>query len=105
MRRKAFVEVRSQHSRGSSSNTFGGPDTYVAVQIVPAGVERLKVLNSKFADQRGIEIIHCGEGYRNHSGPKSSLGKSLAKAERIAKEINDEERRQNPTESELERHS
>ena len=28
--RKAIVEVRSQHSRGSASG-FGGPDTYVAV--------------------------------------------------------------------------
>ena len=33
------LEIRSQHSVGKNANGFGGPDTYVAVQCVPAGVE------------------------------------------------------------------
>ena len=37
---------------------------------------------------RGIEIHYCGEGYREHSGPRSALGKAIAKAEQIAKTIN-----------------
>ena len=87
----AYVEIRGQHSRGSSSNQFGGPDTYVAVQVVPDGVERLKALNRKLAEQRGIEIIVVGEGYSKHDGPRSSLGKAIARAEEIADEINDRE--------------
>lgn len=60
--KEAYVEIRGQHSRGSSANQFGGPDTYVAVQIVPEGQEPLTVLNRYHAAKRGIEIKYFGEG-------------------------------------------
>jgi len=83
----AYVEVRRQHSVGSG-NGFGGPDTYFCVQVVPEGVERLKVLNHDHARRRGIELIHCGQGYSRNQGPRSSYGKARAEANRIADEIN-----------------
>ena len=83
----AYVEIRGQHSL--DERWQGGPDTYVAVQIVPDGVERLKTLNRKIAERRGIEIRRIGEGYSEHRGPKSSLGKAIARAEKIAQEINE----------------
>lgn len=92
---KAYVEIRQQHSRGGSSSRWGGPDTYVAVQVVPEGVKRLKVLNHNHAAQRGIKIIYCGEGYGNRcKTERSMLGAAIAKAERIADRIlrNDENR-------------
>ena len=85
----AYVEIRGQHSRGSSSNQFGGPDTYVAVQVVPEGVERLKALNRQVARNRGIEIIRVGEGYREHQGPRSMLGRAKKRAHKIAREYNE----------------
>ena len=85
----AFVEVRSQHSKGSSSSRFGGPDTYVMVQVVPDGVEPLSCLNHRVAKKRGIELIYCGEGYSNRQETtRSMLGGALAEAKRIANEIN-----------------
>jgi hypothetical protein len=87
--KKAYIEIRSQHSRGSSANMFGGPDTYVAVQVVPEGVDRLRCLNSTVAANRGIKIIYCGEGYRkNCMTSRSMLGRAIDKAESIANKIN-----------------
>lgn len=88
MKRTAYVEIRSQHSVGSSANRFGGPDTYVAVQIVPEGTARLRILQERVAQKRGIEILYCGEGYKRHDGPRSMLGQALARAERIVTRIN-----------------
>lgn len=87
---KAYLEVRSQKSKGSSQGHFGGPDTYVAVQIVPEGVERLTALSQPSAKKRGIEIRYFGEGYHNHSGPKSMLGIALAKAKEFVANYNNE---------------
>jgi hypothetical protein len=56
---------------------------------VPTDQERLTYLNHRVAAKRGIEIIYCGEGYSNRTGPTSALGQAMAKAERIAEEIND----------------
>ncbi len=89
----AYVEQRSQKSVGSNLNSFGGPDTYFAVQVVPENVERLKVLNSKFASSRGIKLIYCGEGYSKNTGPRSMFGQAYAEACRIAKKINQKEKR------------
>jgi len=87
--KQAFVEVRKQHSRGCGSG-FGGPDTYVAVQIVPDGVERLKTLNTAVAQRRGIKLIHCGEGYSQRCKTnRSMLGKALEKARIITQTINE----------------
>lgn len=88
IKRTAYVEIRSQSAKGSWPRQ--GPDTYVAVQVVPEGAVRLAVLNSQHAAMRGIKIIYCGEGYHNRTGPTSSYGKALAEAERIAEEINRE---------------
>lgn len=82
----AYVEVRSQHAKGSGQ--FKGPDTYVAVQVVPPGVVRLKVLNHTFAKQRGIRIKYFGEGYEQHTGPRSALGQAIAAARAYAARIN-----------------
>lgn len=83
----AFVEVRSQPTKGRGWAT--GPDTYVAVQVVPEGIQPLVVLNSRTATLRGIEIIHCGEGYSNRQKTTHSmLGKALAEAKQLAAKIN-----------------
>jgi hypothetical protein len=84
----AFVAVRGQHSRGSTAHTFGGPDTYVAVQIVPVGTVPLVRLDRRAAARRGITLEYVGEGYQRHSGPRSSLGRALARAEARAAAIN-----------------
>lgn len=88
MKRTAYIEVRTQHAVGGSNGGFAGPNSYVAVQVVPDGEERLKVLNRQAAANRGIKIIHCGEGYAEHRGPRSMFGRAMAEAERIAAEIN-----------------
>jgi len=84
----AHVEIRSQKSVGDRPGQWGGPDTYVMVQVVPDGVLKLKALNSKVAGIRGIELISCGEGYSRNRGPRSTLGRALATAEATAAEIN-----------------
>lgn len=87
-KRTAHVEIRSQHSVGSGSG-YGGPDTYVAVQVVPDGVEPLKCLNRRVAALRGIEIIHCGEGYSSRCKTnRSMLRQAINKAEILVAEIN-----------------
>ena len=86
----AYVEVRSQKSRGAGP--FGGPDTYVAVQVVPEGAAPLRYLNHVVAKKRGIEIIYCGEGYSNRcKTPRSMLNQAKAHAEEVAAEINGKE--------------
>jgi len=85
----AYVEIRSQKSVGSSSGVFGGPDSYVAVQVVPEGATRLKTLNLANAKMRGIEIIYCGEGYSaNQKTERSMMGSAMAEAVRTANRIN-----------------
>jgi len=81
MKTTAHFEIRSQKSIGSRNSKFGGPDTYVAVQVVPEGIDPLKQLNRNVAEKRGIEIIHFGEGYSEHSGIRSALGKAIAAAQ------------------------
>lgn len=83
---KAYVEIRSQSPRGTWPKQ--GPDTYVAVQVVPDGQQRLRVLNHKVAAKRGIEIIVVGDGYSEHRGPTSFLGQAIAEAEELAASIN-----------------
>ena len=83
----AYLEIRSQHAVGTWPKQ--GPDTYVAVQIVPEGITPLKVLNNKVAEKRGIEIVYCGEGYKeNCKTQKSMLGAAIIKAKKIANKIN-----------------
>lgn len=75
-----YLCIRSQHSRGSTANRFGGPDTYVAVQIVPEGVTPLQSLQEQAAKKRGITIKYFGEGYSKYTGPRSSLGQAIEAA-------------------------
>jgi len=83
----AYVEVRSQNAKGTWPSR--GPDTYVTVQVVPEGVERLKCLNYRVAEKRGIKLIYVGEGYRERQKTaRSALGAAIAEAKRIAAEIN-----------------
>ena len=56
----AHVEVRSQKAAGKWPKI--GPDKYVAVQLVPQGVEPLTQLRQDTAKKRGIEIVRFGEG-------------------------------------------
>ena len=81
----ARVEVRSQPT---GSSRFSRPDTYVAVQLVPEGVEPLKQLRQDTAKKRGIEIVYFGEGYSQHTGPRSALGKALAEAREYVAKVN-----------------
>jgi hypothetical protein len=74
------VCIRQQRSRGSSANTFGGPDTYVAVTAAPDGVEVPYTLNTDVLKKRGIKLIHFGEGYSKHWGPRSALGRAFQAA-------------------------
>lgn len=85
----AYLEVRTQHAK--RRGMFHGPDTYVAVQIVPQGAERLRSLNSCAAVKREIEILYFGEGYGEHSGPRSKLGRAIAVAGEYVKKYNREE--------------
>lgn len=85
--RTAQVHTRSQHSKGSNAHRFGGPDTYVAVTIAPAGVVVPYVLRSDVLAKRGIEIRYFGQGYREHSGPRSALGQAIAAAKQFAATI------------------
>lgn len=85
---QAFLEVRCQHAKGSFPRQ--GPDTYVAVQVVPSNATRLVVLNRSVAAKRGIKIIYCGEGYATRQQTdRSMLGSALLEGRRIAKIIND----------------
>lgn len=77
------IHSRSQHSNGSSAHRFGGPDTYVAVTIAPAGVAVPYTLRHDVLANRGIQIIYCGEGYSKNSGSRSMLGQAFARAREI----------------------
>lgn len=85
-----WLEERKQKSRGSSRNRFGGPDMYVAVQVVPDDEIPLIRLDAKAAERRGIKIIYCGEGYSKHQGERSMYGRALAKALAYIKEHDQE---------------
>lgn len=75
---KYEVHVRSQHSKGSSNGQFGGPDTYVAVTMAPDNAEVPRALNQTILQRRGIKIRYFGEGYSQHRGSRSKLGRAVA---------------------------
>lgn len=78
-----LIHTRSQHSVGSSSHRFGGPDTYVAVTVAPAGVAVPYTLRRDVLAKRGIQLIYCGEGCSRNCGQRSMLGKAVTKAQSI----------------------
>ena len=80
---KYELHTRSQHSRGSSIGRFGGPDTYVAVTIALNEAIVPYVLNRAILAKRGIEIKYFGEGYSQHTGPKSMLAQAIADAKKF----------------------
>lgn len=81
---KAIVEWRSQHRKGTWPRQ--GPDYYCAVQVVPKGVQPLKVLRHDHARKRGIEIIYVGEAYGEFQGPRSRWKSVDDEAKEIAEE-------------------
>ena len=83
---RAIIEKRSQKPSGKWPKQ--GPDHYVAVQIVPEGVEPLTALRTDVATKRGIEIIRCGEFYGHSTGPRSKYAAAMARAEEIAADYN-----------------
>ena len=85
------VHIRSQHSVGSSAHQFGGPDTYVAVTVAPEGITVPYCLRRDVLARRGIQFIYIGEGYGGHSGPRSALGRALAKAHDVAASYREED--------------
>lgn len=82
------VHTRSQHAK--HGRKFHGPDTHVAVTAAPEGVELPKYLNHRVLAARGIEIKYFGEGYAEHTGPRSMLGKALAAAHAYADYMNND---------------
>jgi hypothetical protein len=85
---KAIIETRSQKASGRAWPSKG-PDKYVAVQIVPDGVQPLHSLREDMAKKRGIEIIRCGEYYWNSTGPRSRYAAAMKKAIAIAEDYNE----------------
>ena len=83
---RAIIEKRSQKSSGKWPKQ--GPDHYVAVQIVPDGVEPLTALRTDVAAKRGIQIIRCGEFYGHSTGPRSRYAAAMAEAQQIAEKYN-----------------
>lgn len=90
MTKTAYVEIRSQHSVGGA-NGFGGPDTYVAVQIVPDNCARgpLVCLSREVARKHKIGIKYFGEGYSKNRGSRSALGQAISAANDFATEFNE----------------
>lgn len=83
---KAYLEIKRQKAKGTWPKC--GPDTYVAVQVVPDNVKPLTYLNSSVARKRGIRIKYFGEGYGNRNGDNSMLGKAITKASKFVKRYN-----------------
>ena len=77
----AYIEVRSQCAKGAWPHS--GPDRYIALQIVPQGVEPLRALQSAAAERRGILLVYCGEGYWNRTGLRSAYGRAYDLAARL----------------------
>jgi hypothetical protein len=83
---RAIIEKRSQKPSGRWPKQ--GPDHYIAVQIVPDGVEPLTALRDDVAENRGIEIVRCGEYYSKSTGPRSKYAAAMAAAKEIAANYN-----------------
>jgi hypothetical protein len=86
----AKVFVRTQKSRGSYYERFGGPDKYVAVVTAPKNVEIPDdmILRTDTLKRKGMKIKKFGSGYSKNSGPRSSLGRAKKEAEEYAERIN-----------------
>ena len=87
---RAIIETRTQ---STGSRRFSKPDAYVAVQLVPEGVNPLIVLREDSARKRGIKIIRCGDYYTKSTGPRSNYAKAMADAQRIVEKHEQKEDR------------
>jgi len=95
----AQVHTRRQKSVGAGGpGKFGGPDTYVAVTVAPRGVDVPHALRADVLAKRGIKLEYFGEGYAEHQGPRSALGRALEAARAFAKSINDDPAATSPQE-------
>ena len=66
---KVFTTHRGQHSRGSSSTKFGGPDTKILVVVADEDFDEDKPIhpnNSKIK-----QIVKAGEYYSQHTTQRS----------------------------------
>lgn len=86
MANKYEIHTRKQHAKKGKSG-WAGPDTYVAVTVMPEGVSLPSyALRRKSIENLGGRLIFIGEGYSGHFGPKSALGRAIAKAEAFVME-------------------
>jgi hypothetical protein len=86
----AKVEVRTKHAKRGRSG-FCGPDKYVAVTVAEAGVAVPYALNEKRLRKLGVSVEYFGDGYGQHSGPRSMLGRAIAEARAFTAAINERE--------------
>ena len=77
------IVTRSQHSRGSRSGRFGGPDQYMAVLVIPEGVTSPYALRADSLRKRGIEFHYVGEFYGKSTGPRSRYAQCAAEAREL----------------------
>lgn len=77
----ATICARRQPAKASRRHPgFHGPDTYVALVIHDGMWCARHPLRRSILEARGYEIIHCGQGYGQSSGPRSMLWRALARA-------------------------
>lgn len=74
------IVTRSQKSRGSRVGRFGGPDQYMAVLVLPEGVEEPTALREAVLAKRGITMYRVGEFYGRSTGPRSRYAQCAADA-------------------------
>lgn len=65
--------------RGLAGNRRG-PDTYVAILIVPEGVTPPKAMNRTVLERRGCHLVEVGRGYARAGGPRSALSQARERA-------------------------
>ena len=80
---KKQVHIRSHRARCGRGG-FHGPDCHVVVTVAPLDAVVPYQLRADVLAKRGITLRYFGEGYRDHAGPRSRLGRALAAAEAFA---------------------
>jgi hypothetical protein len=89
------VIQRSQHAKRGRSG-WSGPGEYVmVVRWVDNGDGVGNPANNSLSEPNrkkfGWRWWFCGEGYWNHTGPKSAIGKAVAYAHDLAEKLADRE--------------
>jgi hypothetical protein len=74
---------------------FGGPDTYMAVVVVPDDVafdEKRTPLQIDRLRQKDIMVYHCGEFYHNHTSNRAKKYQAaLQESNRILAQLQQQE--------------